>query len=1028
MDSLLEIALSNAILATALAVVVFSISRFLRQPALCHALWVLVLVKLVTPPIVSVPVPTGWGLVRATREIEVAPEPKAIEPAPVEAYADEPDAFAPAEDSLGVGFQPETRNPAASMSAAASTSQTEVSSVVETSSFHVLRNVLPVLLGVWLVGTALALMTTVLRIYWFHRTLRMTKRASADLQDEVRELADRIGIRRCPGACLVSATVGPMLWAVWGKPKILFPAKLCRDLSPESRRTLLLHELAHLRRRDHWVRILEAVVTISYWWHPVVWWARREIRPLEEACCDSWVVSEMPDNRNTYAVALVEAIRFLSGSRPFSPPATSGIGSFVSVKRRVTMIMQGEHSRSLSGAGRLILIATAAVFLPLLPVLAQRGKTPPDSPESTAADVGGASPQAKSGAKAVTDDPSADAEARVRERNAIKRARMHASRASLVKPKHNEPNVDGVILEGSLCLLHYITGPREPRGSDPFAKDSRRRYCDYYEVADLLQRLAHHSWRRLSEESPREMLVRLQKEVDTGSNPEVLRLRKCETEFRAANSDPWPFDWREKQRVWLDLVELVLLTKDGADVKVRWRGSMAAADARYHRLYRIAYLMAVRSARGSKLDHEYVRPLVDDAELVTHRIFFQAEILRTLQILGAPVNDPARSEARTALLVHLRENPRDVRLEGIYDVIRVLPEVYKLGDERLERGPLLKTLVQGLDPYLFSYFARRAQLSEVKVRQLFLGKRVSIECDNTPVATVVQDLASEVYLRIWIDEKVLAEERTLSVLPIQGGWLDVMQSVLNQTPYRLHVLLPDLYWIGRPEDWQAANAMLAESLSKIPPGGLKIPEQLRMDTRWEFVDTPLERVAEFLSDMHGINVFLLDGHESRVTINLRILPLHVALTVMGDENDCDWHAAKESLAIGSRERIKEFAKLEWKHMQRAARLTRLRPKVPETLEQLEHDTRFEFPGSPLTDVAKSVERIHCIEVTLAPGCQDLRVKSNIKGQSLGWALDQTLFLVDLTWDTDGEQIYIGTEAQVAEFVEQAKKRAGSDER
>ena len=57
---LVEVAINNALVVTAIALVVFLVTRCIRKPVLCHALWVLVLLKLVTPPIVSVPVPDQW--------------------------------------------------------------------------------------------------------------------------------------------------------------------------------------------------------------------------------------------------------------------------------------------------------------------------------------------------------------------------------------------------------------------------------------------------------------------------------------------------------------------------------------------------------------------------------------------------------------------------------------------------------------------------------------------------------------------------------------------------------------------------------------------------------------------------------------------------------------------------------------------------------------------------------------------------------------------------------------------------------
>src|SRR5438132_10963338 len=63
---LISMTLTNAVLATLLALVAFAASRLVRSPALTHLLWVVVLLKLITPPLVQVPI--GWKL-------EILPEP-----------------------------------------------------------------------------------------------------------------------------------------------------------------------------------------------------------------------------------------------------------------------------------------------------------------------------------------------------------------------------------------------------------------------------------------------------------------------------------------------------------------------------------------------------------------------------------------------------------------------------------------------------------------------------------------------------------------------------------------------------------------------------------------------------------------------------------------------------------------------------------------------------------------------------------------------------------------------------------------
>src|SRR5205823_2639626 len=179
----------------------------------------------------------------------------------------------------------------------------------------------------------------------FQKLLRCARPASREDRDLVHDLAKRLGLSRCPDLLLVPGTVSPMLWALGTKARLYVPAVLWQTLDTRQRAALLVHELAHWRRRDHWVRILELFSTSLYWWHPVVWWARRELREAEEQCCDAWVVWALPGSAETYASALIEAVSYLSRARSALPLAASGIGHMQLLKRRLTMIMHGTTPR-----------------------------------------------------------------------------------------------------------------------------------------------------------------------------------------------------------------------------------------------------------------------------------------------------------------------------------------------------------------------------------------------------------------------------------------------------------------------------------------------------------------------------------------------------------------------------------------------------------------------------------------------------------------------------------------------------------
>ena len=216
-----------------------------------------------------------------------------------------------------------------------------------------------------------------LRIIRFNRLMKEIDPAPEEWQTRTAELAGRLGLSEAPSLCLVPGRVPPMLWAIGGRPRLLVPSELWSATSLDQRTSLLLHELAHLKRRDHWVRWLELIVGGLYWWHPAVWWGRRLLREAEEQCCDAWVVWAMPQGAKTYATALLAAIEFVSGARtaPAASSATSGNGHVSCLKRRLKMIVRAQTPKGLSWAGRLAVLGTATLLLPLAPSWGQKSDT-----------------------------------------------------------------------------------------------------------------------------------------------------------------------------------------------------------------------------------------------------------------------------------------------------------------------------------------------------------------------------------------------------------------------------------------------------------------------------------------------------------------------------------------------------------------------------------------------------------------------------------------------------------------------------
>ncbi len=102
----------------------------------------------------------------------------------------------------------------------------------------------------------------------------------------------------------------PMVVPGWRRPRLLLPVSLMGKLNASQRDALLLHELLHVKRRDHLVRMLELMVGVAFWWLPMVGSIGKQLRACEEACCDAAVVARLPHARRDYARLLLDVLDF----------------------------------------------------------------------------------------------------------------------------------------------------------------------------------------------------------------------------------------------------------------------------------------------------------------------------------------------------------------------------------------------------------------------------------------------------------------------------------------------------------------------------------------------------------------------------------------------------------------------------------------------------------------------------------------------------------------------------------------------
>ena len=176
------------------------------------------------------------------------------------------------------------------------------------------------------------------------------------------QIRNRIRVSR-PVTLLVSALVQVPTVIGWLRPVVLVPVGALAGLPAEHLEALLAHELAHIRRHDYLVNILQSVAEALLFYQPTVWWISNQIRNERELCCDDIAFATNGD-AFLYANALVE----LEAHRPAHlNPALAANGG--SLKERISRLVgQPAHfSRPLPGPGAavaavLIVVSSYAVF------------------------------------------------------------------------------------------------------------------------------------------------------------------------------------------------------------------------------------------------------------------------------------------------------------------------------------------------------------------------------------------------------------------------------------------------------------------------------------------------------------------------------------------------------------------------------------------------------------------------------------------------------------------------------------------
>lgn len=187
--------------------------------------------------------------------------------------------------------------------------------------WHVIGSIAALL---WAIGTALGL----LHLAWGCATLARFRCRLDPLVDPrqkllVEQAADAVRLRKLP-AVFLSRSLGVPVSIGLLKPAIVLPEVMPREADENQLQAILVHEMAHIARHDHWVGVGQQIAAAMFWWNPLVRWTCDGISDVREEICDNHVVLVQGEGRRLARILVDWAARVAAA--PLLPSTVGVLG------------------------------------------------------------------------------------------------------------------------------------------------------------------------------------------------------------------------------------------------------------------------------------------------------------------------------------------------------------------------------------------------------------------------------------------------------------------------------------------------------------------------------------------------------------------------------------------------------------------------------------------------------------------------------------------------------------------------------
>ena len=294
---------------------------------------------------------TTWQIWQSSQEIAVYSQP--VSPAVPSASSLVTPLQVEQNQSTTIGAEMVSQ-PATRLNTSAIAESPRFSARLQQRVVNQIESLLPWVVSLWLVGLlALSFRLTIGLRHVQRLKSEGVVPATARLQAHLVDLCERMRISRSVHL-LESALIQVPTAIGWLRPVVLLPASALTGLTPSQLEMIVAHELAHIRRHDYLLNLIQTVIEILLFYHPAIWWIGNRVRVERENCCDDLAVA-VCGNPLTYAHALTTMEQLRSESPQLAMAANNG--SLLHRIRRLVNPLSLQSDRLARWMGGVIAIA-----------------------------------------------------------------------------------------------------------------------------------------------------------------------------------------------------------------------------------------------------------------------------------------------------------------------------------------------------------------------------------------------------------------------------------------------------------------------------------------------------------------------------------------------------------------------------------------------------------------------------------------------------------------------------------------------